>query len=563
MAYEMVILDSAFFKKTFSANAKAFIKSNDIRLSKTFLDEVLALSAALDSESKKIQNTNFNTFINMIQKDSSVQVAWGDAFDVCHRAVEMSRKGIKICVMTEDMLMIDRLLSCGTPVDVYDLNRDQLLQYSCHVRSGTVHVDVAPADPELISDIGPGTILRKDYKNTVELGDPVSVPGLEGRVYSIKGNSKSLAKLYLAYPSKEKVSHLVRLIHIGRTTDLPWCSFPEELLYRGDRVVGFVMPKLEFESLENDKLYAGDDDIMYEGDENDFEGGPGRKRSYTLGFCLMLLAQLKILSCCGLCVSDYNFRNFSAYTPGKPVTMVDIDSFGESNYFGNTVVDKGFSRDYQQNTTEGFCELCDEGALKMVFKLLSLGLDAYSGENQPYALNGPECFFWYRRYYFPENVLSCLDDVFLRKKLPSVGIATRMVSLALDELYAAPGKDITVKAMCDQAINGGQKLPPFTVSPSSEGSREGASQADAQGDKNRRDERKQREKRDTAAPVKDPPVVKEPPTPPDPDPDYDDIDDAEVPAPRKHRGIKWLILLLLLAAGGVYCYLLASGIIRF
>lgn len=443
MIYQEVLLDSALFKKELSPNAKAFITANKTVLSATFFPEVKAYTKVLDAGYSKTLTSNLNTIISMLKGCGKI-LLYVQPFDIRQRAEQLSAIGCKVCVVTEDCLLIDRLLNgSAMNADVYDLNRDVLTPHHSRPNKACI-VDKSSASVR-IDGITTGTVLRTRNAFNHTLGERKSDDGVEGYVYHVAGRNDIVAKIYKKPPSYEKRLHLERLLAVGKETRSPWCAFPENLLYHNGTLVGFTMPKIDCLPMSEDSLYLGDDEDIAE-DRLD------NKLTYQLDFCMTLLTQIKVLNCFGISVPDFNDTNFSAYTDSKPVVMYDADSFVYGSYFGNIIDDKAFSRSYRLHEKEQLAQMCDENAIKMVFRILSFGMYPFAGEGQPYIFLTEDQFLTYRRQYFPDNVLSRLDAVFSAREPASIGLLLFEISEAKEELLKAPQKNMTLRQMRDQAL---------------------------------------------------------------------------------------------------------------
>lgn len=443
MIYQEVLLDSALFKKKLTPNARAFIAANKTVISSTFFSEAKAYAKVLDAGYLATLTSNLNTIITMLTEGGKI-LMYSEPFDIRQRAGQLSANGYKVCVVTEDCLLIDNLLN-GSAVnaDVYDLNRDTLTHH--HFRRNIVcTVDRAPYKAK-IKGVVTGTVLRTLNAFNFALGERISDEGAEGYVYNVAGRSDLVAKIFKTAPSYEKRLHLEKLLAVGREARTPWCAFPENLIYRGEELIGFTMPKINCITMSEDSLYFGDDeDIAEDRLEN--------KLSYQLDFCITLLTQIKVLNCFGVGVPDFNDANFSGYTDGKPVIMYDADSFVYGSFFGNIVDDKAFSRSYQLNQKEQLAQMCEENALKMVFRIFSLGMYPFSGEGQPYQFQSKSKEITYRRKYFPDNVLARLDAVFAAREPASIRLLLYELNKAKQKLIKSPDGNISLRQMRDNAL---------------------------------------------------------------------------------------------------------------
>lgn len=441
--FDQVILDSAIFKKPLSRAAEEFILNNPVIISKTFFHEASTYMLALDSKSCTILKRNIARIIQMITQGGCDIASETEAFDVCQKALELSRRNKRVCVMTENQEMIDRLLSEGT-TDVYDLNTDSIANRNMHLRK-QVFIDTAKG--ERVSGIKEGSSLNLGDSRSYTLGKSMDTFGREGRIYEIDRQPGQVAKIYKHYPSPRKCEHLRKLQSIGKQLKADWCLFPQELLYSGSKLVGFTMNKVSVKTLADDHLFFGNNDSIP-------ADRLSLRRSYLINLCLTILAQIKVLNCYGISVPDLNDGNFSWFYENKNITMFDTDSFIEGTYYGNMTDDRCFSRRYSSTNKNQLSLMCEEGALKLVFRVISLGLNAFVSSSQPYIFSASDTAFSFRRSYFAKNLISYLDNVFTAKKEPSISIAIKELCLASREITdVTPAKNLTLKKMIQKAMD--------------------------------------------------------------------------------------------------------------
>ena len=449
-SFDQVFLDSALFKKPLSRTAEDFILKNSVLISQTFFDEAKIYMLALNHESCQILKSNIFKITNMIKNGGCKVSSQTDSFDICQIALELSRRNKRVCVITENEEMIDRLISEGT-ADVYDLNRDMLLNRNIYFRS-EVFIDIS--NRQRITDIRAGTSLSLGDNRSYTLGKSLNTFGREGKIYEIAGQPDLVAKIYKKHPSPERCAHIKKLLEIGKKMNVNWCLFPKDILYSDGQIVGFTMQKISTKMLSEDSLFTGDND-------NIDSDRLSLRRSYVLNLCLTLLAQIRVLNCYGLSVPDYNDGNFSWFFENKNITMFDTDSFIHGNYFGNTTDDAAFSRRYSPKNKNQLSLMCEEGALKLMFRLISLGLHPFIAPNQPYRFTTTDSAFSFRRSYFADNVISYLDDVFTARKDPSISLAIHELCLASKEIADTnPRKNITIQKMVQDAA---QSSSPYEV----------------------------------------------------------------------------------------------------
>lgn len=174
-----------------------------------------------------------------------------------------------------------------------------------------------------------------------------------------------------------------------------WCLFPKDLLYSTDnRLVGFTMDRADTEMLSDDGCFQ---EMLRVSSPSSFLSGVHT----PLTFALQLLGQVKVLNCYGISVPDFNDGNFSVYYENNPVTMFDTDSFIQGDYFGNTAADDCFSRRYSRRNKNQLSLMCEECALKLVFRILSLGLSPFCHCDKPYIFSSSETPHRLKRSFFP------------------------------------------------------------------------------------------------------------------------------------------------------------------
>lgn len=444
MIYNEVILDSALFKKPLSQNAKSFIGSNRVVMSSTFFSEVRSYTELLRGGYYENLTENLSTIVSMLHRGGKI-IQYSQPFDVRQRAVKLSENGYKVCVITEDKLLIERLLtSSAINVDVYDLNKDMISPHMSY-KNTFCTVDKKTSSSKIVSGIKNGTKLDTREGFCYTLGERLSEDGIEGYIYHVQEREDLVVKIYKTAPSHARRIHLERLLLIGKEIKAPWCAFPENLLYYKGELIGFTMPKIESVTMSEDSLYLGDDEDIEEDRLN-------KRLDYQVKYCLALLTQIKLLNCFGISLPDFNDANFSVYTEKQPVVFYDADSFIYGSYFGNTIDDPAFSRQYDLTNKESLSLMCEENALKMVFRILSLGMYPFGGEGQPYQFNTEANEASYRRQYFFGNVLNRMDDVFSAKELPSICLMLNDLKNVETYLENEPQKNITIRQMRDTAL---------------------------------------------------------------------------------------------------------------
>lgn len=445
----MVIMDSALFKNPFSDRALSFLDGETVMISPTFFRETEEFSKLLDSARAETLRKNISRMITATKNNVRL-ISTSLPFDVYNEAVGKAKRGEKVCVMTEDILLIERLRMSDTPPDVYDLNKDAygnpapLTKCCCVERRSAASLAVPGAFKMQVS------VLKTDSGQSIRLSNRLSEEsgqddfGMESAVYDVLSHPELVAKIYRFYPSVKKHIHLKKLKKIASQLNCPWCLLPVDLLYQDGKLIGFTMMKKNVGMLSEDTLYLGDEQAIS-------RHRLSVRKSCTLDFAITMLAQIKILNCYGLAVCDYNPNNFSAYTPNSPVVMFDTDSFILDNYFGNVIDDKAFTRPYAYDDKLQLIQMVNEQALKFCFRLLSLGANPRIRTGYPYIFSNPASPVIYRRSYFPDNTARFFEKVFTGSAAPSVSVALYELAQARKELSSHPAQDLTAKQMITQA----------------------------------------------------------------------------------------------------------------
>lgn len=443
----IVLLDLPIFKKEISDSAVRFITSNKTIISKTFSTEANLISKVLNKENEKFLRKNLLRIINLIKEDKMKlffsQKTFEETFDIYQHAIELSAQGMKVCVVTENLTNIRYLRSHTESVDIYDLNNDNLIHNDTQY-SANMFIDIPSND--YICEIKEGRQLTTARNESIILENEIGM-GTEAKIFNIKENPEAVAKIYKKYPSSTKIDHLEELKDLNKQLNLSWCVLPTDLIYdESNKVIGYIMPKQNIQILSNDSLFLGDiEDIEME--------RLSCKRSYVLKFCTTFLSQLLVLQSYGILISDFNEANFSIYSTSEPIIMIDTDSYIYENYFGNYTNDNCFSRIYDLTKYNQLEQMCQESAIKFVFKLISLGLNPFPGKNTPYHFSVEGSGFSYRKYYFPNNVLSYINEVFTGQTTPSISVLLYNLDIALEFLQNKPEIDISISHMITKTNN--------------------------------------------------------------------------------------------------------------
>lgn len=445
-----------------SDKAKWFLHNRNIILTQSFYYETKAYMSVLPIDFRNNLTTNIKSIVDLVEKQQGHKArALSEVYDVRQYAFHSAESGIQVCVVTADELLIERLLLGRTEIDVYDLNTDTLLRHQKHYVSDDVIIDKSSHHAERITGIRQGSQIYYKGKTPLTLSDKIG-SGMEGKVFCINERPDTVAKIFKKRPSNFKIHHIEKLSELNNDIHVEWCLLPKELLYDEDeRPIGFTMPKVDLEPLSNDLLYLGDISDL---DKQSLD----KKHSYTLKYCSTLLTQIKILNCFGISIPDLNDGNISRFNGTDPIYLIDTDSFVLDQYFGNSVDDICFSRQYAIMNKEQLSQLCDESALRLVFILCSYGLHPFRFPGEPYQFSSHDSPFYYRREFFPPDVIAYLDSFFAGKAQASLSVVLCSFVRAINDLVAHPDKDFTVRQMTYSLFNVEEKAkeiiqPPNTM----------------------------------------------------------------------------------------------------
>lgn len=423
--YLYVILDSSFFRSLFSQETRSFLKRNRLVLAADFFAVYNSYMPLLSDKQKRYQKSNY-LFVESLFRSNPSRVQFlkddADCKDTLRTVIDYRSRGMSpLCVATCDITLIERLiLTAPNGVDLFDLNRGIIIPSSDFRKLKNQLEVVHPNNTEserVPFSVQSGTTVYGLDNTAYVLGENQGMSGKEGLIYSIKDNERLVAKVFRKYAVGSQEKHLKELCRIARQTPVPWCSFPTDILRFDNHTIGILMPRIKATVLKSISVYRGNGDI-------NLQSAPDidpMKYSELLRYITGVIAQSNFLRAyCGLTVFDYNHGNLSAWRGDQATVFYDTDSFMCRNYFSCTVNDTIFSRDYLLDHKEELYAMADESLCKLVFTLLSLGYEPYTGnrrfvfcsdiDNQTRA---------YVKNYFPPKVYAYLERVFTGKEVPS------------------------------------------------------------------------------------------------------------------------------------------------
>lgn len=457
--YDAVLLDSAFFEKPFSNRAMQLLQSNTVCISDTFLSEIDTYCARLKAVGGVSHfNTlmkNLDFFFVLVEAD---KVRYdGHNRDIWEMILDSRRMYGNICVITDDRLLISRIVNAGlNNVDVCSNIEESTFSAMWSRTNFAIQEDTGG---EELAEFTKNMNLVGENRRSVRLGSPIGEGGKSGYVMQEAGRADTVIKLYYEEPCYAKVNHIRTLTRL-KDEPVSWCLFPKELIYYQNTVVGFSMPRCNSSLLISNKLY--------EGIGNDCKKKDvylNRKLSYTIRLCLMLLTQIKFLNArYGIVIFDFNTKNFSNYTPGYPLTFFDTDSFMNSSlFFDGSLADDCFSRDYKGDY-ESLIQLSYESAVKLIFELISLGYPPIvgCGEGFCFSNESPRSLFSYKKLYFPKKIYRVMEDLFTGKCRPSIDTVIHALTEVKKYLDEHPDEDLTYRQITAYAAEAKKRV----VSPS-------------------------------------------------------------------------------------------------
>ena len=472
-----IVLDSSIYNKEFTRETKELLEEKDIFVSSTFRREINAYQAYLKTICVNSHDENLSKnyhYVSELAARGRLFEYQSDDYpplDIWELIILLCGEKIPICVVTSDKLLINRLKCFLLPNDcldsdllIWDLNMNRLLTHD-QKAANDYTVIMSESGSYSTAHIGTGSVLFKGDNSTITLGNPVNgsvseSAGAEGTVFLVAGSPDLVVKIYRQAPCQKTVSHL-RMLSRMKTSTPSWCLMPCDIVYEGDRAVGFTMKRVKAEMLEDDELYDDRDELEISRDT--------RKKpiSYIIRHCLMLLTQIKYLnSIWGINITDFNMKNHSRFTIDQPIVFFDADSFCHERYFHGYIDDKRFSVQYDHRYLEDLTRMAYESALKTVFKLLSLGyapfrIDVKNPGNYRFVFSDSNTNFGYRKLYFPRRVLMRLSGIFEGNRIPSLNLLIDELTQVKEYLKKHPMEDITIGEMIDMALTHVGEDPPI------------------------------------------------------------------------------------------------------
>lgn len=148
--------------------------------------------------------------------------------------------------------------------------------------------------------------------------------GGEGRIHEVEGDPSSLAKIYLAPPTPEKIAKLHAMLEALPTVKAGLAAWPTELILSGTSVVGFLMNRISNKQ-DAHHLYSP---------KSRASAFPEANFQFLLHVAKNLASAFGAVQALGVVIGDVNHGSTLVGTNGT-VSLIDADSF-QFTYHGRT-----------------------------------------------------------------------------------------------------------------------------------------------------------------------------------------------------------------------------------
>ena len=167
-------------------------------------------------------------------------------------------------------------------------------------------------------------MIYKGRKGRYKLKDKSLAQGGEGAVYEIENCPSSVAKIYHADKIQACGATLERKLKAMKSVPINpivdgklKVAWPQDMLYDGDRFVGFVMPKLA----TTHKIYH-----IQQDEEHRYKMFPDYTWKYAVQYAYNLSWVVYYLHLNNIIIGDMNMNNIAIDKLGN-ITLIDCDSF--------------------------------------------------------------------------------------------------------------------------------------------------------------------------------------------------------------------------------------------
>ena len=421
--YNVAIVDASLFREKLSEAFIAELRQiHYIYISGTFSAEVLELMELLPTR-REIIDSNYRLF----RETLSTSVMNLEAYPDCNndiwdflQLVSERPNADKAVLITGSLGLIQRVISCGLGIDIYDLNRKQLVGHVAYrnlAKKYFVDNEETPVCMEPTDKIDEGTTLYTGKGGPVTLGEMLGDgSGSEGNVFFLRQFSpECVAKIFKTGKfSVNKFRAVKAMVDDKSLNGIVWAKFPYDILYsdfQRSKPVGILEPYGKTAgSLYDDELFFGDTG-------NWSSSLLSVKVSDVLCLCKYITRQVCYLNAIGVYVSDFNIKNFD-YPAGKTnpfIQMWDTDSFGYGNYFSGYMADNEKFKTYDVTRREDICEMCNDELYHFLFRMLTLSDYPFDPETGSFNYLSRDYSNYSRKEFVPKSIWEAFEKFYTGK----------------------------------------------------------------------------------------------------------------------------------------------------
>ena len=270
--YEIVILDSSFFFRSFSKELREGLEHHKVYVSEYFNTELDQYLSLLTPDRKIGFNHNIDVIKNVVKPTRlnfytipSARYKHNDTWGLIEVLTQFSDQCV---VLTGNKLLQNRVILNQVKIDIYDLLKFEFLSFTDYAK---YKPDIAfhTEEKDKLIDIDESYIGNTRFylqnETCIEVSDCIN-SGLEANLYQIKGQNSKIAKIFKRRKlSEQKFQNIQNLLGKNNELEVTWAMFPEQILYYGQECripAGFVesFAKTTF-SLDTHPLYLGNIDL--------------------------------------------------------------------------------------------------------------------------------------------------------------------------------------------------------------------------------------------------------------------------------------------------------------
>ncbi len=422
-SYNVAVIDASLFVHELSVNFINELKAvKYIYVAGTFNAEMQSMMELMPSRREECENN-----IRMMRQElhpkemnlSAYPQYNNDIWDFLNLIAERPNAD-KAVLITGSLGLIQRVISCGLGIDIFDLNRMRLIGHVAYhnlAKRYFVDNDDRPASETETDNIEEGSLLFTGSGFAVKLDEMLGDGfGSEGNVYYIGGTSRTkVGKIFKTgkFPAN-KYRAVLQMIANKELQALQWAMFPIDVLYADPerkQPVGIVEPFGHTgSSMYDDELFFGDTG-------NWTTALLSVKVSDLLCLCEYITRQVCYLNGSGVFISDYNIKNFDypLNRSDRFIQMWDTDSFGYGNYFSGYMADNDKSKNYDITRREDVCRLCNDELYNFLFQLLTLGDVPYNPDTGEFNYLTADYGNYVRKDFVPASIWNLFEKFYTGK----------------------------------------------------------------------------------------------------------------------------------------------------